>query len=612
VNRLTHATLWTGLLLITATVGAQRPAAARPTAAEAQRFIDKVDKDLVDLSTKASRAGWVAENFITDDTEELSAQAQTALTIAVQRYAIEAKRFDHVQLSETLRRKLLLLKLALVAPPPGNPQEAAELTRLQVGLQADYGKGTYCRKTTGSSKDECFQLPDLEKILRESRDPKALLEAWQGWHTISRPMRQRYARFVELSNKGARELGFGNTGEMWRSRYDMSPQEFEKELERLWTQVRPLYLQLHAYVRTKLGEKYGTELVPPNGLIPAHLFGNMWAQEWGNAYDVVAPKTSNAAGVDVTSLLAAKQVDAKGMVKYAEGFFTSLGLQKLPDTFWERSLFVKPRDRDVVCHASAWDIDTQDDVRIKVCLNPTGEDFVVVHHELGHDYYSLAYKKLPFAFQDGANDGFHEAIGDAVALSITPTYLKQVGLLEEIPPPAGDTALLLRTALDKVAFLPFGLLIDQWRWKVFAGEVAPADYNKAWWDLRAKYQGISRPSAATSEDFDPGAKYHVPANTPYTRYFLARILQFQFYRAMCREAGFTGPLYRCSFYGSKEAGRKLEAMLEKGASQPWQKTLFEMTGERQIDATAMIDYFQPLLKWLEAQNKGTKLGWNPE
>ena len=596
-----------GLLVACPGIAHAQATTPKPNAAKAQQFMSKAEKELTDLGIKASRAAWVAANFITDDTEELSAEAQEAYSVAVQRYAIDAKRFDAVQLPDTLRRKFLLLKLALAAPPPGNPAEAAELTRLAVGLEADYGKGTWCRKVP-NAQDECLQLPDLEKILRESRDPKALLDAWQGWHTISRPMRQRYARLVELSNKGSKELGFANTGEMWRAGYDMTPREFEQDLERLWNQVRPLYLQLHAYVRGKLGEKYGTELVPQNGMIPAHLFGNMWAQEWGNIYDLVAPKTA-AADVDITSLLASKKVDAIGMVKYGEGFFTSLGLQKLPETFWQRSLFVKPRDRDVVCHASAWDIDTQDDVRIKMCIEPTGADFITVHHELGHDYYYLAYRKLSYLFQNGANDGFHEAIGDAVALSITPTYLKQVGLLESIPSVSGDTALLLRQAMDKVAFLPFGLLIDQWRWKVFSGEVTPANYNKAWWDLRAKYQGIARPVAATADDFDPGAKYHVPANVPYTRYFLAHLLEFQFYRAMCREAGFTGPLYRCSFYGSKEAGRKLQAMLVKGASQPWQKTLFEMTGERQVDANALVEYFQPLLAWLESQNKGKAIGW---
>ncbi|HET9984344.1 MAG TPA: M2 family metallopeptidase [Longimicrobiales bacterium] len=596
-------------LLAGSGAAAQQPGAAKPTEAEARAFMDRAEKELTDLGIKASRADWVAQNFITDDTEELSADAQTTYSVALQRDALAAKRFDGLQLEPKLRRELTLLKLALVAPPPSDPAEASELTRLQVGLNADYGKGKYCRKGVPEMKDECLQLPDLEKILRESRDPKALLDAWAGWHTISRPMRDRYTRFVELSNKGARELGFEDTGEMWRAGYDMTPREFEKELDRLWAQVRPLYLQLHAYVRTKLGEKYGTDLVPPNGLIPAHLFGNMWAQEWGNIYDVVAPKGQTGGGVDITSLLEQKKVDQVGMAKYAEGFFTSLGLQPLPKTFWERSLLAKPRDRDVVCHASAWDIDTKEDVRIKACLEPTGEDFVTIHHEMGHDYYYLAYQKQPYLFQNGANDGFHEAIGDAIALSITPTYLKQVGLLQEIPPASGDTALLLRQAMDKVAFLPFGLLIDQWRWKVFSGEVKPSDYNKAWWQLRAKYQGIAPPSPRSEADFDPGAKYHVPANTPYTRYFLARILQFQFYRSMCRAAGFTGPLYRCSFYGSEEAGRKLQAMLEKGQSQPWQQTLFEMTGQRDIDASAMVEYFQPLLKWLEAQNKGKKLGW---
>jgi peptidyl-dipeptidase A len=392
----------------------------------------------------------------------------------------------------------------------------------------------------------------------------------------------------------------------------MAPAEFERELERLWEQVKPLYVSLHAYVRGRLVEKYGPQVVPANGMIPAHLLGNMWAQEWGNVYPLVAPAGQSAsAGYDVTELLKRKNVDQRGMVKIGEGFFTSLGFAPLPQSFWERSQIVKPRDREVVCHASAWDIDDRDDVRIKMCTEQTGEDFVTVHHELGHNFYQRAYKDQPFLFKNGANDGFHEAIGDAVALSIGPEYLKQVGLLETIPA-ANDTLLLLRQALDKVAFLPFGLLIDQWRWKVFSGEVTPASYNKAWWDLRAKYQGVAPPVARSEADFDPGAKYHVPANTPYTRYFLARVLQFQFFRAMCRDAGYTGPLHRCSFYGSKQAGAKLATMLDAGASRPWQETLKAMTGEERMDATALLDYFAPLKKWLDEQNKGKTVGWTAE
>ena len=601
------------LAVVATSAGAQqaptRPAAAAPTAAEAQRFIARAEKELADLSVKANRADWVANNFITDDTEELTAEAQEAYAVATQKLALEARRFDRVRLPADARRKFTLLRLSLAAPPPGNPTEAAELTRISVGLTADYGKGSYCRPSKAKpAEQECLQITALSRILAESRDPAELLDVWQGWHRVGAPMRDRYARFAELSNKGARELGFADAGAMWRSGYDMPPDEFAKEVERIWQQVQPLYLSLHAYVRAKLVEKYGSSVVPPDGMIPAHLLGNMWAQEWGNIYDIVAPPAATPQ-FDLTKLLRAKNTDAKGMARYGEGFFTSLGFDPLPKTFWERSLFTKPADREVVCHASAWDIDNLDDIRIKMCIEITGEDFVTVHHEEGHNFYQRAYKNQPFLFKNGANDGFHEAIGDAIALSITPEYLRKVGLLDRVPGTEADTALLLRQAMDKVAFLPFGLLIDQWRWKVFSGEVKPADYNTAWWALRNKYQGVSAPLPRAATDFDPGAKFHVPANTPYTRYFLARVLQFQFHRALCREAGFTGPLHRCSIYDSKAAGAKLAKMLEAGQSKPWPEILYEMTGERQMDGTAMLEYFAPLKVWLDAQNRGRPVGW---
>ena len=594
-----------------ATAVNRQPFSGAATADEAQRFITNVEKELAELSVKWNRADWVANNFITSDTEELTADAQAAYSIATQKFALDARRFDKVQLPADVRRKFDLLRLSLAAPPPGNPTEAAELTRISVGLTADYGKGSYCRPSkTKPGEQECLQITALSRVLAESRDPAELLDIWQGWHRVGAPMRERYARFAELSNKGARELGFADAGAMWRSGYDMPPDEFAREVERIWQQVQPLYLSLHAYVRAKLVEKYGPSVVPPNGMIPAHLLGNMWAQEWGNINELVAPRAATPA-FDLTKLLVAKKTDAKGMTRYGEGFFSSLGFAPLPQTFWERSLFTKPADREVVCHASAWDIDNLDDVRIKMCIEITGEDFVTVHHELGHNYYQRAYKNQPFLFKNGANDGFHEAIGDAIALSITPEYLKQVGLLTQVPGTGADTALLLAQAMDKVAFLPFGLLIDQWRWKVFSGEVKPADYNTAWWELRNKYQGVSAPIARSATDFDPGAKFHVPANTPYTRYFLARVLQFQFHRALCREAGFTGPLHRCSIYGSRAAGAKLAKMLEAGQSKPWPEILYEATGERRMDGTALLDYFAPLKVWLDQQNRGKPVGWTP-
>ncbi len=577
---------------------------AAQTADEAAAFIAETERELSELNLRSNQASWVAANFITVDTEALSADAQKNLNVAVQRRALDARRFDNVRLPAEQRRKLDLLKLSLTAPPPGNPSDAAELTRTQVSMEADYGRGEYCR--TGG---ECLDIGGITRLMAGSRNPAELLDAWQGWHRVGAPMRDRYTRFVELSNKGARELGHPNTGAMWRAQYEMHPDSFAAETDRLWEQVRPLYESLHAYVRTRLVEQYGPQVVDADGMIPAHLLGNVWAQEWGNIYPLVAPRNAAGAGYDLTELIRARNLDAVQMARFGEGFFTSMGFDSLPGTFWERSLLTQPRDRDVVCHASASAVDDADDLRIKMCIEPTAEDFVVVHHELGHNFYQRAYKHQPFLFRNGANDGFHEAIGDAIALSITPEYLVRVGLLDRAPEAAADTALLLRQAMDKVAFLPFGLLVDKWRWGVFSGEIPPSRYNAAWWELRNRYQGVAAPVSRSEADFDPGAKYHIPGNTPYMRYFLARVLQFQFYRSLCREAGYTGPLHRCTFYGSEEAGAKLERMLAAGSSQPWQQTLFEMTGERRMDAGAMMEYFAPLKAWLDRQNQGKPVGW---
>ena len=585
---------------------AAKPAASAPTVAEAERFIAQAETRLLDLWIKSSRATWVAENFITDDTESISADADAAVKAATTDLANKAKRYEKLSLPPDVARKFMLLKLSVDIPAPHDPAAQSELAKIAVSLDSDYGKGTWC---ADDKKENCKELPDIEKIMATSRDPQELLNAWKGWHAIAPPMRKRYARLVDLGNQGAKEMGFADVGAMWRSNYDMPPDDFAKELDRLWGQVRPLYVSLHAYVRWKLAEKYGKDVVREDAPIPAHLLGNMWSQEWNNIYPLLAPPNAGS-GPDVGAALRAKNVDAQGMVRYAEGFFTSLGFEPLPATFWERSLFTKPRDREVVCHASAWDVDFKDDLRIKVCIEPNAEDFTTVHHELGHNFYQRAYNNLSPLFENSANDGFHEAIGDTIALSVTPEYLKQIGLIDTVSPPSADIGLLLDRALDKVAFLPFGLLVDQWRWKVFSGEIKPADYNKSWWELRRKYQGIAPPVDRSEADFDPGAKYHVAANVPYTRYFLAYILQFQFHRALCKEAGYTGPLHRCSIYGNKAAGTKLARMLAMGASRPWPDALEVMTGQRQMDATAILDYFAPLKKWLDEQNAGHQVGWN--
>ena len=596
---------WLGLCLALTGFGISQSTAKKnpPSIAEAKAFIDEAEARLMALSVDASRANWVQSTHITEDTEILSAQANERAIAAGVDFAKRATRFDGLNLPADMARKMKLLKLSLTLAAPSNPKESEELTRLVASMEGTYGKGKYCPE----GQEKCLTLEDLTRLLANNRDPKQLLDGWVGWHRIAPPMRNDFKRYVELANKGARELGFADTGAMWRSKYDMPPDAFAKELDRLWNQVRPFYVSLHAYVRNRLRAKYG-DVVPATGPIPAHLLGNMWAQSWENIYPLVAPSGADP-GFDLTEILKKRNTDDRQMVKYGEQFFTSLGFKPLPKTFWERSQFVKPRDREVVCHASAWDIDNVDDLRIKMCIDITGEDFNTIHHELGHNFYQRSYNQQPMLFRDSANDGFHEAVGDTIALSITPEYLVKLGLLDKSPDTSKDIGLLLKTALEKIAFLPFGLLIDQWRWKVFSGEIPPEKYNETWWQLKEKYQGVAPPVARTKDDFDPGAKYHVAANVPYTRYFLAHILQFQFHRALAQSAGCQGPLNRCSIYQSKEAGQRLDAMLSLGLSKPWPDALEAITGQRQMDATAVLDYFAPLQKWLDEQNKGKPVGW---
>lgn len=583
-----------------------RVAASAGTAAEADAFVAAAEKELFDFSIYSAQVQWINATYITEDTDAVAARVGAIGTEKSVRLAKAAARFDKTQgLSFDTRRKLDILKQGIVLPAPSTEGAAAELNTIATRLQSAYGKGK------GTLDGQPISGNDIEEKMGTVRDPERLKEMWVSWHKVGVPMKPDYIRMVQIANQGAKELGFADTGAMWRAGYDMPADDFAVLTDKLWKQVKPLYDQLHCYTRAKLNEKYGDAVQPKAGPIRADLLGNMWAQEWGNIYDVVAPKGAGDVGYDLTDLLVARKYDPLKMVKTGEGFFSSLGFAPLPETFWTRSQITRPRDREVVCHASAWNLDNKDDLRIKMCTKVNGDDFVTIHHELGHNYYQRAYNRQPYLYLNGANDGFHEAIGDAVALSMTPEYLVQIGLLDRSQVPAADkdTGLLLRQAMDKVAFLPFGLLVDKWRWGVFSGQIPPKYYNMAWTDLRLQYQGIVPPVPRGEEDFDPGAKFHIPGNTPYMRYFLARILQFQFYKAACDQAGWTGPLHRCSFYGNKEVGAKLNAMLEMGASKPWPDALEAFTGSREIDGTAMIAYFQPLMTWLEEQNKDRQCGW---
>ena len=601
-----------GAALISGTLSACAPQVSAPPAAStaapesADAFIARVNKDLTALSTELNAAGWTQATYITADTQLLDAKANERYLAYLNQALEESRRYEGQKLSPETARALMKLRLNVPAPAPADAARRARMTQLESQLEATYGKGKYCPK----GPESCKNLDQLAEILAKSRNYDELTQAWKGWHDVGASMRADYTEFVGLANEGARNLGFKDLGVMWRAGYDMPPEAFDAMSEHLYQQVKPLYDGLHCYARAKLAQRYGEDKVPAGKPIPAQLFGNMWAQQWNKIYDDLLKPYPKASGVSADAALKAQAWDAVRMAHSAESFYTSMGFPKLPAAFWERSMLTRPRDREVVCHASAWDMQAGTDVRVKACLTPSAEDLYTIYHELGHDYYFLSYAKQPYLFRDGANDGFHEAIGDTINLSVTPAYLASIGLVPKVVP--SHEALIneqMKMALDKIAFLPFGRLIDQWRWKVFSGEITPANYNSSWWELRRRYQGIVPPVPRTKSEFDPAAKFHIPDNTPYTRYFLSFILQFQFHKALCAASGSKLPLYECSNFDSKAAGEKFQAMLAQGASQPWQDTLEKLTGSREIDAAAITEYFQPLMQYLAQANKGQQCGW---
>ncbi len=583
--------------------------AQQPTVEDAAAFIEEVEQWSREYGEYSARVAWIQATYINFDSNWLATRANTESTEKGVAFANRAKDFNDLELPPDMRRKIEKVKLGLNLPAPTRAGAAGELAEINNRMRSAYATGKI------ELDGEQVARNDLEEMMGTLRDPDRLQEIWTLWREVpvaeredGGNMKSDYAAMVKLSNEGARELGFDDVGTMWRSRYDLPPADFAAETDRLWNQIKPLYDQLQCHVRAELNEAYGDDVVPLDQPIRADLLGNMWAQSWNNIYDLVGPESADP-GYDLTGLLEQHDYDALQIVKTGEAFFSSLGFDPLPESFWERSQITKPEDREVVCHASAWNLDGKDDIRIKMCTKVNEDDFNTVHHELGHNYYQRAYQDQSPIFQTGANGGFHEAIGDMVALSITPEYLQTIGLLDEVPDASSDLGLLMGRALDKVAFQPFGLLMDKWRWQVFSGELTPDEYNDGWWALRTEYQGIRPPVARSGDHFDPGSKYHIPNNVSYTRYFIAHILQFQFHQAACEMAGWEGPLHRCSVYGSSAVGERFNAMLEMGASQPWPDALEAFTGTRQMDGTAMVNYFAPLMTWLEEQNADRSCGW---
>ncbi len=576
---------------------------------EIEDFLNNIEEENKNDGPVIYSASWISSNFITYDSQKVIADYGTRYTLKSLERSREASAFDDVSTSAENRRMLNILKSSFVMPPPLNKELASELSSITTSLEAMYGSGEHCYED-GS----CYDLEAFESIIDNSRDPEELLKAWQGWHEIGKPMKSMYMRMVDIGNQGSKDLGYQGLSDLWFSKYDMPADEFLNETDRVWEEVKPLYEALHCHVRAKLNEHYGDNVVPESGPLPVHLLGNMWGQSWSNIYDLVYTEESQQNSVDVTKIIEEKGLNEIEMVEYAEDFFLSIGFDPLPDTFWERSLFVKPRDRSVVCHASAWNLDpANNDLRIKMCIEKNEEDFVTIHHELGHIFYYQAYNHLPTLFQGGANDGFHEAFGDLLTLSITPDYLTQIDFITEEQASVAKEdpiGLLMKQALDGVVVVPWALMLDKWRSGVFNGEIDETNLNSSWWKLREYYQGINTSTERSEDYFDPGAKYHIPGNTPYTRYYLARIMQYQFHEALCNEIEFDGLLHECSIYGSEKAGDKIISTMAMGESLPWQDAFENLTGSRKLSGKSILNYYAPLKDWLDEQNENRTCGWN--
>ena len=576
---------------------------------ELEDFLNNIEEENKKDGPIIYSASWISSNFITYDSQKVIADYGTRYTLKSLERSREASAFDDLSTSTENRRMLNILKSSFVMPPPLNKELASELSSITTSLEAMYGSGEHCYED-GS----CYDLEAFESIIDNSRNPEELLKAWHGWHEIGKPMKPMYMRMVDIGNQGSRDLGYQGLSDLWFSKYDMPADDFLNETDRVWEEVKPLYDALHCHVRAKLNEHYGDDVVPESGPLPVHLLGNMWGQSWSNIYDLVYTEESQQNSVDVTKIIEEKGLNEIEMVEYAEDFFLSIGFEPLPDTFWERSLFVKPRDRSVVCHASAWNLDpANNDLRIKMCIQKNEEDFVTIHHELGHIFYYQAYNHLPTLFQGGANDGFHEAFGDLLTLSITPDYLTQIDFISEKEASVAKEdpiGLLMKQALDGVVVVPWALMLDKWRSGVFNGEIDETNLNSSWWRLREYYQGISTSTERSEDYFDPGAKYHIPGNTPYTRYYLARIMQYQFHEALCNEIEFDGLLHECSIYGSEKAGDKIISTMAMGESLPWQDAFENLTGSRKLSGKSILNYYAPLKDWLDEQNKNRTCGWN--
>jgi peptidyl-dipeptidase A len=579
-----------------------------------------------DLMFKEVDASWNYETNLTDHNKQIMIQASAETANFTQVMSAQMKKlFLTVKFTKPENNRLYR-KLSMIGDAALSAEKYKELLSLKANMSNIYSTATVCgllnTPLSECPPDKKWNLePGITQALDNPNTPEPLLaQLWKSWRDESgKKMRDDYIRYVKLKNEAAAANGFPTAAEVWRAPYvepdfNYTDADFLNDAKKLFEQTKPLYEQLHAYVRAKLRERHGNIGSSADGPIPAHLLGNMWAQSWLGTLNFTQLFPSKPK-LDVTEEMKTQNYTAKKMFEIADKFFTDLGLEAMPAKFWDKSMITKPEGREVTCHASAWDFYNAQDFRIKQCTDITMQDLFTVHHEMGHVEYFLQYKNNSIPFREGANDGFHEAIGDVLALSVsTPTHLKGLNLIRSDLVNDNETDLNFQfsTALEKIAFIPFGLMLDLYRYDVFSGTIKPDELNKKWWEYAVEYQGICAPDNSRDEtNFDPGAKFHVPADVPYMRYFVSFIIQFQFHKALCDKAGHQGPLYTCDINNNKEAGKLLGEALKLGSTKPWQEAMQKITGTTTMDAGPLLEFFQPLYEYLVQQNNMTNnpVGW---
>ncbi|KAG9486097.1 hypothetical protein GDO78_008918, partial [Eleutherodactylus coqui] len=610
-----------GLLWLLYTLALIDPSTQDVTS-DAQKFLEEYQREAEPRSYQANLAQWEYNtNITTENADKMNAAAATWSEFYKNASDLSAQYPIDDVTNDTVKLQLIYLGNKGSAILPND--KYARLNAILNEMSTIYSTQTVC--SPDGTRCLAFE-PGLDQIMLDSTNYEERLWAWEGWRAeAGKKMRKLYEEYVDLENEAARLNGYQDYGDYWRGNYKTLTNDIEysydgndllNDVNSTFYKILPLYKDLHAYVRSRLQEKYGSDYISSEGGLPAHLLGDMWGRFWTNLYPLVVPYP-NTESIDVTDTMVAEKWTVDRMFKEAEKFFESVNLFRLNDNFWNNSMLQEPSDgRKVVCHPTAWDMG-MNDFRIKMCSKVNMEDFLTVHHEMGHIQYDMAYHHLPMLLRSGANEGFHEAVGEIMSLSAaTPEHLKSLQLLPSSFIETEETKInfLLRQALTIVGTLPFTYMLELWRWRVFSGEIPKDKWMQTWWDMKREMVGVVEPVGHDESYCDPAALFHVANDYSFIRYYTRTIYQFQFQDALCKIANRSNPLYSCDITNSTAAGDKLRSMLELGNSKPWTEALKSITGGTKIDVQPLLNYFEPLHTWLRNNNtaKNRTVGWNTD